>query len=433
MQKKLLYPSIFLLILIPAIAIGLSPRQDVSPITGTPQADSYRESALAALPGNAPSQSALPAAILAPPKVDAKSVIIIDMARGDILYEQNPDEVISPASLTKIMTMSLALEAVKSGKIGLLEHFDITKEDVTLPYRSALMYLKEGMSVPFEDLLKGMAVISGNDGANSVARILAGNNDDFAALMNREARRLGLSATSFVEPSGLSEHNLTSARDMASLARSYLQRFPDALHNYHSLTYFNFPRADVMPGWMEKPAGKILLKATNGLLFSYDGCDGLKTGYIDEAGYNLIATAERDGTRIISVSMGGTEGPAARDRTGRTLLDWAFENWKTVKLPLPELDNARVWGGSYKYARLNYGEPGMLTVPKKLSGSIKLRIDMDSDIKAPLEAGAILGKAVVLSGETVLRRIDILNDSDIPKGNLFVRMRDGLERLFRKG
>lgn len=426
MSKKLLISIILLLLLIPTIAISLSTRQDFSP-------DTYNNSqglSSPALNGEGLYSNHLAFSVLAPPKVDAKSIMIIDMAKGEVLFEQNPDEIIPPASLTKIMTMNLALDAVEQGKIKLDDNIIITKEDVSLPYRSSLMYLKEGMIVPFEDLLKGMAVISGNDGANTVARVLADNNDDFAALMNTEAKRLGLGSTSFVEPSGLSEYNLTSARDMAKLARYYIQRFPFALNNYHSLTYFNFPRADVMTENMEKPNGKILLKATNGLLFTYPGCDGLKTGYIDEAGYNLIATAEREGTRIIAISMGGMEGPASRDRTGKTLLDWAFNNWKTLRVPLPALQNIRVWGGQYKYASLHYSEAGLFTVPKDLSETAKVRIELTPDIKAPIEAGSVLGTAIVSSGDVVLRRINIIADSSIPAGNFMIRAKDWAERLF---
>ena len=146
-----------------------------------------------------------------------------------MLYERDADLVIPPASLTKIMTMMLALDAVDAGRIALSDRISITRQDATLPYRSSLMYLQEGMSVPFDDLLRGMAVISGNDAALTVARVLAGSTAAFAELMNERAEKLGLSATRFVEPSGLSELNSTTAREMAILARDYIVKHPGAL------------------------------------------------------------------------------------------------------------------------------------------------------------------------------------------------------------
>lgn len=367
-----------------------------------------------------------------PPAVDAKAVIVIDMANGDVLYERDADLVIPPASLTKIMTMLVALDAVDSGKIALTDRISITKQDATLPYRSSLMYLQEGMSVPFDDLMRGMAVISGNDAALTVARVLAGSTTAFAELMNAEAARIGLAETRFVEPSGLSENNLTTAREMATLARTYLLRHPDSLADYHSRTTMNFPRADVMPPGVDPPAIKILLQSTNKLLFNYDGCDGLKTGYIDESGYNLIATAERNGTRFIVVTLGGTGGPVGREKAGRALLDWAFSSWRTVRPPAPELPVVRTWGGAAETVSLTYANPTVFTVPTVLASGVSSRIEAETEIEAPVTAGTKLGWVVYTSGGSILRRIDIVAALDVPRGNLFVRMRDTLVRFFRR-
>jgi D-alanyl-D-alanine carboxypeptidase (penicillin-binding protein 5/6) len=354
------------------------------------------------------------------------------MANGDVLYERDADLVIPPASLTKIMTMLLALDAVDSGKIALTDRISITKQDATLPYRSSLMYLQEGMSVPFDDLLRGMAVISGNDAALTVARVLAGSASAFAELMNAEANRIGLSETRFVEPSGLSENNLTTAREMATLARTYLRRHPDSIANYHSRTTMNFPRADVMPAGVDPPAIKILLQSTNKLLFSYDGCDGLKTGYIDESGYNLVATAERDGTRFIVVTLGGTGGPAGREKAGRALLDWAFSSWRTVRPVAPELPAVRTWGGATETVSLSYADPTVFTVPTVLAAGVSARVEAETEIEAPVTAGTRLGRVIFTSGGSIVRRIDLVAALDVPRGNMFVRIRDSLVRFFRR-
>jgi len=367
-----------------------------------------------------------------PPAVDARAVIVIDMANGDVLYERDADLVIPPASLTKIMTMLVALDAVDAGKIALTDRISITRQDATLPYRSSLMYLQEGMSVPLDDLLRGMAVISGNDAALTVARVLAGSTTAFAELMNAEADRIGLPETRFVEPSGLSENNLTTAREMAMLARAYLLRHPYAIADYHSRTTMNFPRADVMPPGVEPPATKILLQSTNKLLFSYDGCDGLKTGYIDESGYNLIATAERDGTRFIVATLGGTGGPAGREKAGRALLDWAFSSWRTVRPAAPELPAIRAWGGASETVSLSYADSTVFTVPTVLASGVSARIEAETEIEAPVAAGTKLGRVIFTSGGSIVRRIDLVAALDVPRGNLFVRMRDTLVRFFRR-
>lgn len=367
-----------------------------------------------------------------PPPVDAKSVLIVDMAKGDILFSIDPDALIPPASLTKIMSMKVALDAVASGTISLSDRIEILPADVNLPYRSSLMYLKPGMRVTFDDLLRGMAISSGNDAAMAVARVVAGSIDEFVALMNAEAARLGLASTHFVEPSGLSELNITSARDLSVLARAYLTAYPDSLAAYHSRTSFEFPRPDVMPPGEPPPSKRIVLRATNDLLFSYDGCDGLKTGYIDESGFNLIATAERGGTRILSITLGGVGGPRARLRSATALLDWSFSRWKTVKPEAPAAPSIRVWGGAEPLVVPVYADPVEFTVPASLASPIEARLETVSDAEAPLKKGAPLGTVVFVSGDNFLRRYDLVAPEDVALGNIFVRLKDAVLKFFSR-
>lgn len=366
----------------------------------------------------------------APPRVDAKAIAVIDFAGGDVLYAQDADEAIPPASLTKLMTMQVALNAVQAGRVRLSDLILIRKEEATLPYGSSLMYLQEGMRVPFDDLLRGMAVISGNDAAFAVARVLAGGNEGFAELMNAEAERMGLGVTRFVEPSGLSERNVTTAREMAILARGYIRAHPEALADYHSRYSMEFPRADVMPDGVPPPEARIMLRNRNDLIFKYPGCDGLKTGYIDESGFNLVATAERNGTRFIIVTLGGTYGPSSRERGGAMLLDWAFANWVTVRPSVPEIPRVRVWGAGGSYATPVPGGPVAFTVPTAQSRGITCRVETVPDLKAPLAKGTRLGTLVFASENRVVRRVDLVAAGDIPLGNVFVRLRDAVIRFF---
>ncbi|MDX9956932.1 MAG: D-alanyl-D-alanine carboxypeptidase family protein [Spirochaetia bacterium] len=365
-----------------------------------------------------------------PPEVDARSVAIVDLARGELLYSLNPDEQIPPASLTKLMTIRLALEAVKNGRIGLDDIVDIRHEEVNLPYGSSLMYLQAGMKVPFDDLIRGMAVISGNDAALAVARVLGGSTEGFARMMNDEASRMGLSSTRFVEPSGLSERNLSTAAEMAAFSRRYLLDDPEAIEEYHARTSMEFPRAEVMPEGVPAPEGKILLRNRNNLLFSYDDCDGLKTGFIRESGYNQVVTAERAGSRFIVVTMGGST-IAGRNNAGTQLLDWAFANWRTVNPALPELPAVRAWGGATQTVDLVPAEKGAFTVPRQYADLVSIRVEAEAETMAPVAAGQKLGNLVYLSGGRVLRRVDLLAVHEVPQGHFFIRLRDALTRFFR--
>ncbi len=365
-----------------------------------------------------------------PPRVDARAIAVMEFATGELLYAQAADEPIPPASLTKLMTMHVALNAVAQGRVSLGDRITIRREEATLPYGSSLMYLQEGMRVPFDDLLRGMAVISGNDAAFTVARVLGGGNEGFAAMMNAEAARLGLGVTRFVEPSGLSEFNTTTAREMAVFARQYILAHPRALADYHARYSMEFPRADVMPDGVEAPSARILLRNRNDLIFRYDGADGLKTGYIDESGFNLVATAERNGTRFIIVTLGGTYGVSSRERGGAMLLDWAFANWVTVSPAVPAIPAVRVWGAAKPHATPASAIPVSFTVPTAYAKGIVCRVETVGAVAAPVAKGTKLGTLVFSTENRVLRRIDLVASEDIPLGNIFVRFKDAIIRFF---
>lgn len=369
-----------------------------------------------------------------PPAVDARAVVVLDYAQGDVLYERNADLYIPPASLTKLMTMHVALKAVELGTIGLSDIITILPEETSpiLPYGSSLMYLEPGMRVTFDDLLRGMAVVSGNDAAFAVARVLAGSSEEFARMMNDEARALGLSHTRFVEPSGLSEQNITTARDMAEFARLYLNLHPDALDSYHGRPSMEFPRPEVMPVGVPPPDQRIVLRNRNELVRRYEGCDGLKTGFIDESGYNLIATAERDGTRVIVVTLGGFGGKETRARDGAAILDWAFATWTTVRPQAPELPSLRVWRGASSHVDLELAVVPAFTVPADLAAGIDSRVDLEPDADAPVSRGDKLGTLTFTRGDQVIRRVDIVAARDVPKGNVLQRLKDAILKFFSR-
>ncbi len=368
------------------------------------------------------------------PAVDAVAIAIIDYANGDVLYESNSDLIIPPASLTKLMTLHVAYEAIARGEVQKSTVIDILPQETSpqIPYGSSLMYLQPGMRVPFLDLMRGMAVVSGNDAAFTVARVLAGSSEKFSLLMNKEAEKLGLVKTRFVEPSGLSEFNATTAREMAAFSRFYLMLHPESLAELHSLYSMEFPRADVMPAGAVVPAHKIMLRNRNDLIFDYPGCDGLKTGFIYESGYNLVATAERDGTRLILVTLGGVKGTYARTKGAEELMDWTFDNWKTVSPELPAMDSLRVWGSKARFALPVPRESPSFTVNKKSAGNIRVRAELAGDLRAPIAAGTKVGQLIFSSEDQVLRRIDLVMPADLPKGNIFLQFGDMIHRFFLK-
>jgi D-alanyl-D-alanine carboxypeptidase (penicillin-binding protein 5/6) len=371
------------------------------------------------------------------PWVAARSVIVIDQATGTILYGKNPDLVIPPASLTKLVTLHVVYQEIEAGRLKEDELVTIDKRDCSpyIPYGSSLMYLQPGMRVSVIDLMRGAAVVSGNDAAFALARRVSGSNEAFADRMNAAVRALGLSDLYFVEPSGLSELNRATARSYAEFCRLYMELHPQAIAELHSLHYIEFPRAEHATADYH-PKGRIVQYNRNNLVLNYPGCDGLKTGYIIESGYNLAATAKRGDTRFLIVTLGGSGsgsplgGAAQRSHDGVALLDWAFASFVTVKPEIGELPKPRAWFGAKSRIELEPSSALAVTVPKSLASKIEARIEAPPSLDAPLSKGDRIGEVVYSAGGQVLRRVDLVASQSIQKGNVFIIVRDALAKLF---
>lgn len=233
---------------------------------------------------------------------NVKAVLVADYSTGRILYSQDADKRIPPASVTKIMTMYLVFDALAAGRAHLGDRIKISRRaDKT---GGSSMGLRQGETVTLDDLMRGMAVASGNDACVAIAEHFGGVRN-FVAMMNRKARALGMKSTRFVNPNGLpARGQLTTARDLLKLATSYLHHYPQSLR-YHSTTVINHRGA--------------VHGNTNRLLGRVDGMDGIKTGYVDASGYNIVATAKRGNTRIIAVVLGGRSKNARNNATARIL------------------------------------------------------------------------------------------------------------------
>ena len=326
-----------------------------------------------------------------------------------------------------------------------------------MPPHSSLMFLGKGQRVTLEELLLGLSICSGNDAAYALAYTVCGSMDEFVERMNRAAIELGLEHTHFVESSGYSELNQTTAREMADFAAAYLLRFPSSLHRFHSVLDFTYPKAknlaagdkpaaqDFSQGLPQKITMPITQKNTNPLLGKLEGCDGLKTGYIDESGYNLTLTAVRGETRFLSVTMGGPgnstkEGQSGRVHDGTELMEWAFRNFADYSLELKVHSYLiRSFNSSEKMLRLQPAWPeNTFTVPYVTGSSMSENLEaVRVGVKLPdycwgsVEQGAQYGSIVISIGDYVLEEIPLVADRSLKKGNIFVSAADSiLSKIF---
>ena len=287
------------------------------------------------------------------------------------------------------------------------------------------------------DLMRGAAVVSGNDAAFALARRISGSSEAFAARMNQAVRALGFPRMFFVEPSGLSELNVVTARDYATFCRLYMELHPEAITELHSLHYIEFPRPEhATPDFT--PQGRIIQYNRNALVLNYEGCDGLKTGYIIESGYNLAATAKRGDSRFLIVTLGGPEsgayggGAAQRSRDGSSLLDWCFANFETLSPSLGDVGPVKLWFGKEHSLAVAPRDALAVTLPHDAAPRLKTRVVLPSSLDAPVVSGQVVGEVVYTVGDTVVKRVDLLAARDVARGNIFQVIGDAFAKLFSR-
>jgi D-alanyl-D-alanine carboxypeptidase (penicillin-binding protein 5/6) len=360
----------------------------------------------------------------------------MDAATGSLVYYKNPDEEIPPASLTKLVTMHLLLEAVSSGEVSLDDLMEPPRESwaVNQPPRSSLMGLAAGQTVSLRELMLGLAIPSGNDAAAAAALRIAPRVEDFVERMNRAVEVLGLRRTRFVEPSGVSEYNSTTAREFALFCYFYLARHPGSLRDFHGVRRFSYPLAENVPAPYRLNPMTNHYTNHNNLLGQVPGVDGLKTGYIDEAGFNIALTAEREGTRFILVILGapaGRGGDLIRDNDGRALLEWAFASFKTLRPRIGELPSLRVWKGKTNYIGLVPGEPLPFTVRAGRAEELFWRVEPAEGRSAPLPAGSFGGRLILSDKAGELRSVPLITADAVEPGGFFKRLMDSIRLFFR--
>jgi D-alanyl-D-alanine carboxypeptidase (penicillin-binding protein 5/6) len=371
------------------------------------------------------------------PEPVSRAAVLMDAAAGTVLYAKNSDEPISPASLTKLMTMHLVFQEAAARGISLDEEFSPPRESwaINQPPRSSLMFLAAGQRTSLRELLLGLAVPSGNDAAVAAALRFSPTVGDFTALMNREARRLGLTQTRFVEPSGISEYNSTTAGEFIRFCREYIRLHPESLREFHSVPDFAYPKVKNVGEIFRENPRTIVQSNHNTLLKTFPGVDGLKTGYIDEAGYNIALTAQREGTRFILVLLGAPARPGGdqiRDADGEKILSWAFDTFKTIRPIIGDLEPARLWKGKADWIRLIPAGGTEFTAPVNRGNSLWLSTELKDPLIAPIPAAYPLGNLIISDERGELRRIPLMSAEAYEAGGFFKRVWDSLRLFFRR-
>ena len=347
--------------------------------------------------------------------IGGKSALLMDVATGTILYESNAQEPLAPASVTKIMTMLLIMEAVDSGKIQMEDL--VTASETAAAKGGSQIFLKAGETMSVSDMLKSIAVSSANDCACAMAEHIAGSEAAFVDLMNNRAQELGMANTQFVNCTGLDDgpeaaQHRTSSRDIALMSRELLKNHPK-IKEFTTI-------------WMDTVRGGTFgLSNTNKLIRFYSGATGLKTGFTSGAGYCLSATAEREGMELIAVVMGCA---TSQERTAacKAMLDYGFANFAMVNPDLTEQDTTvPVKLGKTATATAVLGADTGMLIDKAKKSSITTEVTLSESVTAPVTKGQTLGTMTIKAGDQVLAEVPLVAAEEIPRltwADLFVKV-----------
>ena len=348
--------------------------------------------------------------------LNAKSAILMEESTGNILYESNPDERLPIASVTKVMTMLLIMEAVDSGKISLDDM--VTVSGNAMSYGGSTMFLETGEQLTVNDMLKGIAVASANDGCVAMAEHLAGSESAFVDMMNEKAKELGMENTHFMNTNGLDEDDhYSSARDVAIMSRELMKH--ETIFNYTSI-------------WMDTlRGGKFQLANTNKLIRFYDGANGLKTGSTSKALCCLSAAAKRNDMQLIAVVLGAPTS-AERFASAKSLLDYGFANYavNTQITAGDEVQKIAVEKGVDKEVGVVAGDSCSTLVKKGQEDNITKEIKIDETITAPIEAGQKIGTMTISRDGEVIADIDLNASSAVEKKGIGLIIKDFFATIF---
>ena len=371
--------------------------------------------ALAALLVGSFANAQQPRPMPAAPIIGAKSYLVIDAMTGHELAALDADKRLPPASLTKIMTAYVVFNSLRENQIGLQD--EVTISEKAWRMEGSRMFVEVGKRVSVEELLMGLIVQSGNDASVALAEYVAGSESVFAELMNQYAQQLGMLSTNFVNATGWpDEDHYTTARDLATLARAMINEFPD-YYQWHAVKEYTF--------------NDIRQPNRNKLLWRDPSVDGLKTGHTEEAGYCLVASAERKGMRVVSVVM-GTASEKSRADGSQALINYSFRFFETRPIfrANEKVTTARIWKSAHENSDLGVLEDLYVTIPRGSYDRLESTIDIPATIEAPIAAGQQLAtlKIELDGAEVVSTPLSALADN--PDGSMWQWLRDSVSLLF---
>lgn len=398
-------------------AFAAKPTDNVSAMAAVQQ-DEPAPSDTSTAPYNDP---ALPPEIiaLAPgvPEIEAKSYLLVDFQSGEELAGINPSLKVEPASITKLMTAYLVYQALGKGQVKLEDEVLISERAWKM--EGSRMFVELGKKVPFEKLLKGMIIQSGNDAAVALAEHIAGSEAAFVERMNQTAAALGMQNTHYVNVTGWpAQNHYTTARDIVILANALIRDFPERYKLYAEKEFLY---------------NNIKQQNRNKLLWRDPTVDGLKTGHTASAGYCLVASAKRDTMRLISVVL-GTKSEEARANTSQSLLEYGFRTFETHKLydAGSVLTKVRVWKGEVPEVPAGIIDDLFVSIVKGRYDQLKGTMQLDKGIDAPIKRGDTLGKIIITDQELgkVIKEVPLLALQDVAEGGWWQGMWDGIRKLF---
>jgi len=351
-----------------------------------------------------------------PPPVAAKAWLLLDVGSGQILTTEQPDQRIEPASLTKLMTAYLTFSAIKNKTLALDQTIPVSPKAWKVP--GSKMFIEPQTPVTVNELIHGMIIQSGNDACVALAEAIAGSEEAFAQLMNKEAARLGLKNTHFENSTGLPHpSHLTSVRDLSLLATAIIRDFPE-FYPIYSIKEYTY--------------NKIKQPNRNRLLYLDPTVDGVKTGHTDSAGYCLIASSKRNDRRLLSVVV-GTTSDSVRAQESQKLLNWGYLAFDTVKVYAANqaVNEFRVWKGAENTVKAGFLNDFMLSLPKGDAQKLKANVVSQQPLIAPLAKGQAIGTLQLSLDGKPVGNYPIVALEEVPQAGWFGRMWDAL-RLWIK-
>ncbi|MDB5975753.1 MAG: D-alanyl-D-alanine carboxypeptidase [Nevskia sp.] len=352
-----------------------------------------------------------------PPPIDGKAYALLDFQSGEIIASLNPDLHVEPASITKVMTVYIAFDMIKQGRLKLTDTALVSQKAWAEGKDSSesRMFLDLGSRVTIEDLLRGIIIVSGNDASVALSEHIAGSEDAFAQIMNQYAQKLGMTNTHFVDASGMpNEQHYTSAHDLVTLASALIRNFPED-YKYFSEREFKYGVAKPQPN-------------RNGLLEKDPTVDGIKTGHTEAAGYCLLASAKRDGRRLISVVMGGKSW-AYREQANLELLNYGFRNFDTASVlgAAAPVQSVHVYKGADTEVGIGTLDPTYLSLPAGEKSQLQVQPQISGKLIAPLTAGQKVGEATILLAGKPLKTVPLVALKDVPAGGFWHRLVDQIK------